>query len=382
MGTLSARALRESLKKAENIGIIEERVTLFDTLEVIVRNLRPDEYEAIYAECKGLEDVDYLYGFQLAHVKRAIVEMNGVDLRGVQYVEDEEDDPKKPGQTKTIKLELPDWLLKNYISTWGKEAVFIVYRKVEDAVERAEKKAKDGITFLTPDETSEDRFRRLVGEVKELEEGLPQKLVDNVLDDAGYMRKSTAEEVKRAMGAADKLAREQQQARGGGAGAPPVPPSPAPPPAAPPAPPVAAAAAPAPVGPDPNDLVRNRQPMNTAAVDVSQPVIVSPQPRQNVVPAQGQRVPQPEKPIPGAIPGPPVHGSAGARAMKNAALEAEADASGALTGPGGALPARPSNVPILEKKQPVADPKAAMSVMDPAPKGGINPHYRPPPRGV
>ena len=88
MGTLSARTLRESLQKARNIGIVEERLQLFDECEVVVRNLRPDEYEAIHAECKELEEIAYLYGFQFGHVKRAIVELNGQDLRGVEYVED------------------------------------------------------------------------------------------------------------------------------------------------------------------------------------------------------------------------------------------------------------------------------------------------------
>ncbi len=217
MGTISARALRESLQKAENVGIVEERFPL-DDLELVVRNLRPDEYEALNSDVKDLDGLEYLYGFQLGHVKRAIVEMNGTDLRDVQYVEDEEDDPKKPGTTRTVKLELADWLLKNYLCTWSKEAVFVAYRKVEDAVAQAEKKAKNGIEFLTPDETDEDRFRRLAGELKELEDALPAKLVDHVLDQNGYMRKSTADEVKRAMETADRIAREEEAKKAGGGG--------------------------------------------------------------------------------------------------------------------------------------------------------------------
>ena len=81
MGTLSARNLRESLKKAKNVGIVEERVSLFGEIEVVVRNLRPDQYEAINDDCKEEEDLNYLYGFQTGHVKRAIVELNGQDLR-------------------------------------------------------------------------------------------------------------------------------------------------------------------------------------------------------------------------------------------------------------------------------------------------------------
>jgi hypothetical protein len=384
MGTLSARALRDSLQKARNVGIIEERVTLFDDVEVVVRNLRPDEYESIDKDVKDLEGVDYLYGFQIAHVKRAIVELNGQDLRGVQFVDDEEDDPKKPGTPKAVKRELADWLLLNVLSTWSKEALYVVYRKIEDAVERAEKKARDGIEFLTADESGEDRLRRVVGELKELEDGLPTKLVDHVLDESGYMRKSSADEIKRAMETADKIKREAQAqaapAQPTVQQAPqPVAPPPvaqqAPQPVAPP-PVVQQAAAP---GPDPDELMRNRQPMNQVVDDVPQPHIVSPMPRQNIVPASRQQpAPPPDvhPPLQG-IPGPVPHGSAAARAAKNAALETGADLSGAIGAAPQALPPRPAVTPTLEKRLPQIDPKAAMSVMDPKPKGGINPHFRP-----
>lgn len=377
MGTLSARALRESLQKARNLGIVEERLTLFDDCELVVRNLRPDEYEQIQAEIKDENGIEYLYAFQLAHVKRAIVELNGQDFRDVQFVEDEEEDPKKPGQMRTIKLELADWLVKNVLGTWSKEAMYVAYRKTEDAVEVAELKAKQGIQFLKPDETEEDKLRRLVGEIKELEDSVPAKLYDHVLDESGFMRKSTAEEVKRAMEKADQIARDAaKKAGGGGDGGPPpvaASPAPAPPPQAPPAPPVAAQT--------PNEnLMRDRVPMNQVAVDMPQPVMVLPTPRQAPTPAT--RNPPPGPPPPEQIHGPMPHGSATQRASWNAALEADADAAGVIVSPGGALPTRPSEVPVLEKKQPKADPAAAASVIDPKPKGGINPHFRPPPRGI
>jgi hypothetical protein len=377
MGTLSARALRESLQKARNLGIVEERLTLFDDCELVVRNLRPDEYEQIQAEIKDENGIEYLYAFQLAHVKRAIVELNGQDFRDVQFVEDEEEDPKKPGQMRTIKLELADWLVKNVLGTWSKEAMYVAYRKTEDAVEVAELKAKQGIQFLKPDETEEDKLRRLVGEIKELEDSVPAKLYDHVLDESGFMRKSTAEEVKRAMEKADQIARDAAKKAGGGGdgGPPPVAASPAPaqPPQAPPAPPVAAQT--------PNEnLMRDRVPMNQVAVDMPQPVMVLPTPRQAPTPAT--RNPPPGPPPPEQIHGPMPHGSATQRASWNAALEADADAAGVIVSPGGALPTRPSEVPVLEKKQPKADPAAAASVIDPKPKGGINPHFRPPPRGI
>lgn len=382
MGTLSARNLRESLAKARNVGIVEERVTLFADAELVVRNLRPDEYEAIARDCEGQDGLEYLYAFQEGHVKRAIVELNGLDLRDVQFIEDEEEDPKKPGQTKTVKLELHDWLQKNILSTWSKEALYVVFRKVEDAVGRAETKAKEGIEFITPDETDEDRFRRMAGELKELEGNLPAKLVDHVLDDVGYMRKSAAEEIKKAMERADQLAREAAEAakKGEGGGTPPQTPPAASAPPASPAPPPAAPATPvaAKPGQSVEELMRNRQPLNQSAAEVPQPVIITPTVRQSPVPVtrQQQGVPpdQVHPPL-GAIPGPQPHGSAAARAAKNAALEADADAAGALVPGGVQLPGKPQ-VPVIEQRLGQVDPKAAASIMDPKPKGGINPHYR------
>jgi len=387
MGTLSARNLRESLQKARNIGIVEERFPLFEDCELVVRNLRPDEYESITSDTKELEGIDYLYAFQYAHVNRAIVEINGQDLRDVQFVDDEEEDPKHPGTMKPVKLELRHWLFKNVVSTWSKEALYVVYRKVEDAVEQAEKRARDGITFITPDETDEDRFRRIVGEMKDLEDNLPSKLVEHILDQAGYMRKSTADEVKRVMEAADRVTREEEakrKAAAGGGASPAAAASPTPQtPPAPPAPIAAPIVTPPPSGASPQELMAARQPMNQAAVvDVPQPLIVSPTPRQNPVPAgRPQPGPPPPEhvhaPLQGAIPGPQPHGSAAVRGLKHAALESEADQAGAIANAGPTLPVKPSNVPILERKQAPIDPKGALSVVDPKPRGGINPHYRP-----
>ena len=391
MGVMLARSLRESLKKAQNVGIVEERVQLFDDCEVAVRNLRPDEYESIHAEIKELDGMPYLFGFQKGHVKRAIVELNGQDLRDVQFVEDEEDDVKRPGQMKTIKLELADWLDKNILSTWGKEAIYIVYRKVEDAVSKAEKRAKDGVEFLSPEETDEDKYRRLVGEVKDLEQNLPSKIIERVLDEKGYMLKSTAEEVKRAMERLEGVREHPlKAAQAAQAAAPPAPvqqpQAPPPvyvqPPSQPVQPPPVRIPAPQPVqaGPDPASLVQGRQPMNQGTDDVPQPYIVSPSPKNSPVPA-GRPSPAPppgqvHPPLQGAIPGPSLTGSAAARGAKQAALEMEADASGAMSGPSQQLPARPTNVPVIDQKLPPMNPALIAQNIDPKPRGSINPHFR------
>lgn len=228
MGILSARSLTQALSQARHIGLVEEPFVVGD-MSVVVRNLRPDQYDAIFKECQGLSEIEYLNTWQMAHVCRAICEINGQDLRDVQYVEDEEPDPKRAGQTKAVKLELHSWLKKNVLATWSREAVYIVYRKVADAIEAAEKKAQEGITFRVDEESPEDKFRRLIGEIKEIEGNVPERILDTVLKDAGYMRRATMEEIEAVEQKLAKVAEKIEQAK-----AAPAQPAPEAPPVAPP----------------------------------------------------------------------------------------------------------------------------------------------------
>lgn len=209
MSTITAKKLNEALAKAKNVGLVEETFIL-DDCEVTLRNLRPEEYVAVLQACQGLDDVAYLHAYQAEHIARSIVVINGTDLHDTKYVMDEESDPKELEKLRTVKLELHTYLLKNIVSTWSKEAVYTAYRKFTDVVEKAERKAKEGVTFLLPEETDEEKYRRLLLEAKGCEENLPSSLVDHILDDLGYMRKSTAEEIKAAMEKTDQLAREEE----------------------------------------------------------------------------------------------------------------------------------------------------------------------------
>lgn len=373
MGILSARSLTQALSQARHIGLTEESFVVGDT-SVVVRNLRPDQYDAIFKECQGLADVEYLNTWQMAHVCRAICELNGQDLRDVQYVEDEEPDPKRAGQMKLVKHELHAWLRKNVISTWAREVVYIVYRKVADAIEAAEKRAQDGITFRVDDESAEDKFRRLIGELKELEAEVPERILDTVLKDNGYMRRATMDEIEVAEQKLAKVAEKIEQTKAGA------------PEEAPAAPPVETSQAPtvpesAPVPaqrtqagpPSPErmaQLLRQRQPMNQQPEAASMP----------------QPSAQAQSPVPAGPPqsAPPVHAvpqaALGGRTAEHAALE-------------GGFPDFPPGTPAPVNLQPQPtvpevrvgsgvklDPNAAQTILDTPPVGGINPRFRPPQR--
>jgi hypothetical protein len=185
MSTISGKQLLGSLNKAKKLGVVELSFDL-DGCSVTLRSLRPSEYEAILAECEELEEVAYMNAFQKAHVARSIQQLDDIDFREVDFVEVDEPDPKKPGHTRVVKHELHSWMRKNVVDTWGKEALHSAFRKFAEVVDEAEKKAKKGLTFLTPDETSEEAFRRQVAEMKAIQDEVPPALVLEILHEHGY----------------------------------------------------------------------------------------------------------------------------------------------------------------------------------------------------
>jgi hypothetical protein len=377
MGTISAKKITDALAKAKNVGIVEEEFTL-DDCSLTLRNLRPDEYTAVLQECKELEELDYLYGYEKGHVSRAVVEINGLSFRDVEFIEVEEEDAQKPGKTKTVKLELHAYIRRTLLDSWSKEAIFTAYRKFGDVVKKAEDKAKAGITFIIPEESAEDKFRRVLGELKDIEDEIPSVLIDKVLDDYGFMRKSTAAEIKSAMEKADKLAREAEAAAETeqpppdeeDSGTPPpaatAPAAPPPPQAPPPAaPPVAAA-------PTSEDLMARRQPLNRAAMPVDPHNIQA-----RLAQAQAH---QPPATTPGVL----------TKAAEYAALETDAGLAvhpelTNLPGPGEAPipvspPQREEVAELRARGQEAVDAKAFHQIVEKGPSAGINPRYRPPSR--
>lgn len=372
MGTISAGSISEALSRAQNIGIVEEPFTLLDCA-LVLRNLRPDEYGAVMQECMGLEDAEYLVAYQKGHLSRSIVEINGVDLRDVDLIEVQETDD---AGARAVKLEKHTYLTKNLLSTWSKEAVFTAYRKFTDVVGKAEEKARQGVTFTVPDETPEQKYRRLLGDMKEIEGDVPADLVTQILEDTGLMKMSTAEELKAAMERTDQLAREQEEVEAK---------------AKEEEAPVAAAPDPdteqTPPTPAP-EATPARQPMNRApgqrAPDPHQTLQKALEARQQPATEQpAETAPeQPAEPSQ-AAPKPPPGGVqadkvAAERAAQIAALEQDA---GTPMGATEGVSQTPVEVPELRAgSRSKVDPKELAKTIDRPPSAGINPRYKPPPR--
>lgn len=402
MATLRAKNLHSALQKARRVGRVEEPVEIAGC-PLVLQSLTPADYEAIVAECAELDDVWYYHAYQIGHVCRAIVEIDGEDLRDVNYIEDEIPDPKDPTKLVTRKMERHEWIKTNLIAGWGREAIIVAWRKFAEVLVQAEKQAKEGVHFSIPDESAEDKLRRLLKDVGELQSEIPTELTEKILSDAGFLKKSSMAELDAVAKRVDGLAEldRQVEALSQSPQAVPAEPAPADRPLVAPAPQIAPPRTPAApraeqAGADeprvwrdygpaeafgespPTDLqqrMQNRVPLNQQAVDVPAPtpthqsVPVSAQKRVAVPAAIRQGAQQNTE----ALREPSLVG----RAAQLAALEAQADAELGLETPS-MEPMRPPAAEIRSRGG--IDPRAVAAITEQPPVAGVNRKFRQPPK--
>jgi hypothetical protein len=395
MATIQAKRLQEALQKAKKVGRVEDQITLCGC-KIVLQSLGPDEYEAILAEVAELDEMAYLHAFQLGHVSRAIVEIDGMDLREVDSVEVEVPadnyvtsvvaktaesaqkavevlakeglkatiSPPDGATVRTVKIERHKWLTDEYLKTWGREAIMVAWRKFVELIAAADLKATEGVQFKIPDESAEDKFRRLLADAKEAEEDLPDDLVKRLLDESGYIKKSTPEELAAINERARQFAKEQAEKKAQEADGVPQEEPAVPQPSPDPTPEVQGATVPV----DPQALMRNRRPLNDRAVDAPVPSFAAVPSRRAAaaVPAQIRQAAEEHAEV------------TSNRAAQIAALEAQADPT-LPTSLVGARPMPPSgrDIPELSKPAPGIDGRAVHGIVDRPPVAGINPRYRP-----
>jgi len=420
MATLKATRIKEALAKVQKVGRIEEAFTV-SGCELVLQNLSPTDFEQALQAIEGLEDVAYAYAFQLEQVSRGLVEINGQDLRDVDFIEDEVPvgtyvlevvlpnkalaesvaaklreqkltatiTQQEGGGTKTVKLERHRWLQENILKGWGREALAVAWRKFTEVLVKADEEAKKGVTFLVPDETAEEKYRRLMNELRETEDELPDELINRVLDENGLMKKALRQELDAAN---ERLTRLDQRVEN------PVQEAEAPPIVTPP-PSVPQGRGPVPQEAPPEAVQRAMEAMprlNEHNVNIPTPprsgdrptVSATPRPQvpdqirraafQNTQGMQRQ-APQPQ-PQPQPQQGPGIHtrrpGRAGEIAAEMAAMEAldpamAAEATGA-TGQPAMVPHQQQNVPELSGQEKGVDPGQFKANLDRPPMAGIN----------
>lgn len=194
MATLQAKKIAESLANATGVGQVENDATIAGC-RVVLQSLRPDQYEQVHAETAEKEDLNYLNSYRMEHLARSVIEVGTQSFRGVDFVEVEVQDPNNAeGKLKTVSLEVHQFIRDYILSTWSREAIDVAFRKFNDVVAKSEKVSAEAVTFEVPDETSEEKYRRLLTEVRELEGELPMDLALRLLEDQGYTKKITTQD--------------------------------------------------------------------------------------------------------------------------------------------------------------------------------------------
>lgn len=365
MATLQLKKIAESLAKAQGVGQVEDDATIAGC-HVVFRSLRPDEYEQIHADTAEKEDLAYLNAYRIEHLARSIVELGGQDFRSVEAVEvDGPDD-------KPIAIEKHEFLRDYVLSTWGREAVDVAFRKFNDVVQKADRTSADGVKFETPDETAEEKYRRLLVELRDVEGELPMDLALRLLEEAGYTKRVTtqdfeaAQERLRNMAPSETTTEETSE----------EPPPPAPEPVAPPPPrPQTMRASPAPASPSGRPTPVHVPPSSPVpAMATSRPASVEDLMRIRK-PVHGQ----PATPVPTTTPSQAPQPMT--RSQQIAAMEAVEDPALAVQATTQVAEPPPYEVePVIEQPQTKLDPKAAAAILDRPPVGGVNRRFRPPPK--
>lgn len=365
---IKANKIQEAIQKAQRVGEVEEPFTLAGC-DIVLRSLQPGEIQAVLDEIDGLEDVAYMTGYRFGHLSRSIIEINGESLREADFIEVEvEEEVDGAKSIKTIALERHKFVSDYILSSWSQEAVNAAFRKFGDVLEKAEQKAVEGVEFRVPDETPEDKFKRLLTEAKELEGQIPFELVGRILNEVGYLSKSSKEELetvdKRLARVASEISSGKAVAglQGGSESE------------------VAPTAAPVQAAPQPV-----RVPLNQRAVNVPVPAPQSvtraeapegrPRPQIQLSPEVLRRSRETEALEGGLeVAGPPMsHQGETERLNGTTAPAIQSSTRVAESIPSGSVVSASTSTRV--------DPNGITSILDRPPTAGVNPRYRPPPRG-
>src|SRR5512142_1104375 len=238
--TIKLDRVKSALQKAVQVGTVEENVVI-DGCSLVVRNLTAPEQADSQREIAELDGNDYVFAMQLEQTCRAVVEINGVDLRDVDFIEEEvpvgeyllqttvksaaaaEQASKLLGDVGLAATVIPPTVedgsrvlnvarhvwIRDLLTKWGAESLYMLWRKCSEAIVLAEERAKEQVVFKIPDETDADKFRRLLTEAKALEERLPVDLSNKIINDCGYLPASTEEEKAAILQSAKEFAEEQ-----------------------------------------------------------------------------------------------------------------------------------------------------------------------------
>lgn len=357
---LQAKKITEALQKAQRVGEVEESFTVAGC-ELVLRNLRPEEFAAVVAETDDLEEgLDYVNAFKKGHICRSLIELNGESLREYDFVEvdvEESDPTTKQLVSKAITLERYKFIYDYVLATWSREVVDVAYRKFLDVTSKSEVEAAKGVEFILPDETPDEKFRRLLVEVKDFEGQIPFELAKRILEEVGYVAVTSKAEREKVDEVLSKAPKQPE-----GASQEPV---------------QGAPASVAPVGvpdtpkTDLKSLLQARTPLNQRSVSVPQPVPIESTLVSESAFVQPRMTPgQVTPPIPAIL----------KRSQDIGSLEGFDPNAIPLGIQGGSqfIGSNVEGVPILEGQTQKTNEEGVLSILNKPAQGALNPRYRPP----
>lgn len=388
MAVLQLARIQEALAKARQVGRLTDSFSILGC-DLVIQTLNPEDHEGVFEDTKGLDDVEYYNAYQLGGISRSIIEINGVDLRDTDFIEAEvpedhrvvsvvvsadmaqqvvkalEESGLQPlvssvenEEPQTVRLERHVWLKEYVLKNWGREALNVAWRKLAELMVESEQKAKEGVQFRIPDESPEDKYRRLLGELQEIEDEMPDELVASVLESQGYLKGTSAQEKEAIKERARKFAEEQSHNQAAA-----VPEEPQEEVSLPSVEQSASEEKPASDPSLPAQRMQKRQPLNRVAV--------APKVPQESVPRMARQPVDPE--------------------IKRTAINMRSSRSEQIAQLEGQLglvptevnsedlpvaPVAPEEVAEIRPLEKI-DPKAITKLVDAPPKAGINPRYRP-----
>lgn len=352
MAVLQVAKIQGLLQKALKVGYVEEG-TAIAGVPLVISSLRPEDFIKIHEETKELEDIAYVNAYREEHLCRAIVEIAGVNLRDVDIVEVEGID--QDGKVVIKKVERHAFMKDHILRTWSRDAQDAAFTFFNQVADKSEKLSSAGVQVDTAGETDEEKYRRLLSELKEVEGHLPMDLSARLLSENGYSKWTTSQDFEAATQILDQtpaqpLDREEELPPPPAPAPAPPPPPPRPAPVAPPPAPQVQRSAPPPTMQEappsfrmatPEDLMRARKPLTAS---------LAPEPAQPLQPAEKMRL---------------------TRSQQIALEEGLSEEEVAAMAP-------PRDLPTLQPT-PTLDPGSLGSILDAPPRSSVNSRFRPPP---
>jgi hypothetical protein len=180
--TLSSRSLSSALGRILTNSVFEDTFPFLGTT-VTLRNLTKEEMDTIAEELvevsatteKGNKNVQYITEYIIRHLQRAIQQIDDADLRGVGYILNED------GEKEEVFL----YLRNHFFKQLSSEGFSILWEKFSAHTTECERRSREGIKFITPNERPDETIDRLLGEVATHGKDIPSSLLRKLLEKHG-----------------------------------------------------------------------------------------------------------------------------------------------------------------------------------------------------